>query len=125
MADKWLHEINDISDVTGSLLCSNHGGIIEDNCDFIEKDAKENIVLNVIRIMAAFNMKKMMLREVELIWTNYHIIAKNAPDFIIITFWQESSKPILSFDFTYFISREFLHIRIKINYFSFPFFFGL
>ena len=86
MVNRWLKEITDISGVEGLLLVSDNGHIVEKVGTKIEQRTLEQMGKRIIRIIAAHNLDEKSVKEIELIWNNYRILAMSAKTFTLIIF---------------------------------------
>lgn len=86
MVSHWLKEITAIADVEGVLLASNTGEIIENSAIYLDRSQLKQIASRVLKIMAAHDLDKRSVREVELIWEDYRILAMGAKSFVLIIF---------------------------------------
>ncbi len=94
MTAELLKDIVDIPGVTGVLVASNHGKVIEKIGLDIKEIILETIAIHILRIISAYHIKKRIVQEIELIWDDYHVIVKNSTQFVVITFC--NSKKALS-----------------------------
>lgn len=94
MANRWLNEIFDIEGVDAVFVSSNIGKIIDKNCKKLSNDKLEGIAVHLLRIVSANHMKGSIIKDIEIFWENYHIIAKISPQFILVSIC--SSPRILS-----------------------------
>jgi len=94
MSERWLREITDITGVEGALLVSSGGQIIENIGTPINRSDLEHISRHVLRIIASHDLVHKEIREIELGWSDYRILAMNTGKFIIIIFC--SSAKVLS-----------------------------
>ncbi len=86
MSERWLREITDISGVEGVLLVSSIGKFIENIGTPFDRDVIENISRNILRIVASHDLAEKQIKEVELAWYNYRILAMRTNAFVIIVF---------------------------------------
>jgi len=86
MVNRWLKEITDISGVEGLLLVSDNGHIIEKIGIELEQGVLEQMAKRIIRIIAANNLDEKFVKEIELIWHNYRVLAMSAKTFTLIIF---------------------------------------
>jgi hypothetical protein len=86
MVNRWLKEITDIKGVEGLLLVSDNGHIIEKIGIEFEQGVLEQMTKRIIRIIAAHNLDEISVKEIELIWNNYRILAMSAKTFTLIIF---------------------------------------
>ena len=84
MVNRWLKEITDITGVEGLLLVSDNGYIIEKVGIELEQGVLEQMAKRIIRIIAAHNLDEKFVREIELIWNNYRILAMSTKTFTLI-----------------------------------------
>ena len=90
MSDRWLREITDINGVEGVLLVSTGGQIIDKIGTQLDHSVLERISHHVMRIIASHNLARKEIREIELAWQEYRILAMNTAAFIIIIFYSSS-----------------------------------
>jgi hypothetical protein len=86
MLNRWLKEITDISGVEGALLISDNGHIIEKIGSTQEQALLEQISKLLLRMIKVHSMDEKSVKEIELIWYNYRILAMSAQTFTIIIF---------------------------------------
>lgn len=86
MASQWLKEITEINGVEGVYIVSNHGKIIEQVGLNVKEIVLEGIAIHLLRIISAYHLKKSVVTEIEVMWNNYHVIARNSNQFVVITF---------------------------------------
>lgn len=86
MVSRWLKEITDISGVEGVLLTSNEGDIIEKIGTQFDRARQEQIAQHILRIISAHHLDEKSVKEIELIWYNYRILAMSAKSFVVIIF---------------------------------------
>jgi len=90
MSDRWLREITDINGVEGVLLVSTGGQIIDKIGTQLDRSVLERISNHVMRIIASHNLARKEIKEIELAWHEYRILAMNTAAFIIIIFYSSS-----------------------------------
>jgi len=86
MVNRWLKEITDIAGVEGALLISDNGHIIERIGLQLDQGIQEQIAKRIIRVISAHNLDEKSVKEIELIWHKYRILAMSAKMFTIIIF---------------------------------------
>ena len=86
MVNRWLKEVADVTGVEGVLLVSDNGHIIEKIGTEYEQGTLEQITKRVMRIIAAHGLDEKSVKEIELIWYNYRILAMSAQTFTLIIF---------------------------------------
>ena len=86
MVNRWLKEISDVTGVEGALLVSDNGHIIEKIGTQLEQGTLEQMAKRIMRIIAAYNIDEKSIKEIELIWYNYRILAMSAQTFTFIIF---------------------------------------
>ena len=86
MVNRWLKEISDVTGVEGVLLVSDNGHIIEKIGTLPEQGTLEQITKRIMRIITAHNIDEKSIKEIELIWHNYRILAMSAQTFTFIIF---------------------------------------
>jgi hypothetical protein len=86
MTENWLKDIIDINGVDGVFIASNRGQVIEKVGIKLDDSVLEGVAIHVLRIISAYHVKKRIIKEVEIIWNNYRIIARNSNEFVIISF---------------------------------------
>ena len=86
MTENKLKDIIDINGVDGVFIASNRGQVIERIGIKLDNTALEEVAILVLRIISAYHVKKRIIKEVEIIWNNYRIIARNSNEFVIISF---------------------------------------
>lgn len=86
MSERWLREITDINGVEGVLLVSPGGQIIEKIGTQFDRSALERISRHILRIIASHDLAQKEIREIELAWYDYSILAMNTGTFIIVVF---------------------------------------
>ena len=86
MVNRWLKEISDVTGVEGALLVSDNGHIIEKIGTQLEQGTLEQMAKRIMRIIAAHNIDEKSIKEIELIWYNYRILAMSAQTFTFIIF---------------------------------------
>ena len=86
MISRWLKEITDIPGVEGVLLVSMNGKIIEKIGTQFDRSILEKISSHILRIISAYNLDKKVVKDIEVIWYDYQILAVSSKDFIIIIF---------------------------------------
>jgi len=84
MINRWLKEIMDIEGVEGLLLVSDNGHIVEKHGTDLERGTLEQLSKRIIRIIAAHGLDEKSVKEIELIWYDYRIIAMSANLFTVI-----------------------------------------
>lgn len=86
MVNRWLKEITDIAGVEGVLLVSDNGHIIENIGTDLDQGTLEQLTKRLMRIISAHNLDEKFVKEIELIWNNYRILAMSAKTFTLIIF---------------------------------------
>ena len=86
MTENKLKDIMDINGVDGVFIASNRGQVIERIGVKLDNSVLEEVAILVLRIISAYHVKKRIIKEVEIIWNNYRIIARNSNEFVIISF---------------------------------------
>ena len=86
MVNRWLKEITDIKGVEGALLVSDNSHIIEKIGIELDQGILEQMAKRIIRIISAHNLDEKHVKEIELIWYNYRILAMSAKTFTLIIF---------------------------------------
>lgn len=86
MVNRWLKEITDISGVEGALLVSDNGHIIEKIGTDQEQGELEQVSRVILRIISTHNLEEKSVKEIELIWSNYRLLAMSTQLFTIIIF---------------------------------------
>jgi predicted regulator of Ras-like GTPase activity (Roadblock/LC7/MglB family) len=86
MVNRWLKEITDITGVEGALLVSDNGHIIEKIGTQLEHGILVQMVKRILRIITVHNLDEKSVKEIELIWYNYRILAMSAKTFSLIIF---------------------------------------
>lgn len=86
MITQWLQEVMTVSGVEGVFVTSNRGQIIDKIGLSLNQSTLEGIAVHVLRIVSGYHVQKRSLKEIEIIWNNYRIIALNTQKFVIITF---------------------------------------
>ena len=86
MVNRWLKEITDVTGVEGAILVSDNGHIIEKIGTVPEPGTLEQIAKRIIRIITAHNLDEKSVKEIELIWHDYRILAMSAQLFTLIIF---------------------------------------
>lgn len=86
MTENHLKDIIDIDGVDGVFIASNRGQVIERVGIKLDTTVLEEVAILVLRIISAYHVKKRIIKEVEIIWNNYRIIARNSNEFVIISF---------------------------------------
>ena len=85
MANRWLNEIYEIEGVDAVIVSSNIGKIIDKICKKLTNDKLEGIALYLLRIVSANYLKGNVVKDIEIFWENYHVIAKISSKFILIS----------------------------------------
>jgi predicted regulator of Ras-like GTPase activity (Roadblock/LC7/MglB family) len=86
MVNRWLKEITEITGVEGALLVSDNSHIIEKIGTKLDQGILEQMAKRIIRIISAHNLDEKSVKEIELIWYNYRILAMSAKTFTLIIF---------------------------------------
>ena len=86
MITQWLQEVMTVSGVEGVFVTSNRGQVIDKIGLSLNQSTLEGIAVHVLRIVSGYHVQKRSLKEIEIIWNNYRIIALNTQKFVIITF---------------------------------------
>ena len=86
MSERWLREITEINGVEGVLLVSTGGQFIEKIGTQFDRSVLERISRHVLRIIASHNLARKEIKEIELAWHDYRILAMNTSMFIVIIF---------------------------------------
>jgi predicted regulator of Ras-like GTPase activity (Roadblock/LC7/MglB family) len=86
MMNRWLREITDIAGVEGVVLVSEDGQIIEKIGIELDKATLSHISTHVLRIIASFNIVEQEVKEIELIWSDYQLLAMSAGTIVLIIF---------------------------------------
>ena len=86
MVNRWLKEITDVTGVEGAILVSDNAHIIEKIGTVPEPGTLEQIAKRIIRIITAHNLDEKSVKEIELIWHDYRILAMSAQLFTLIIF---------------------------------------
>ena len=86
MTENHLKDIIDINGVDGVFIASNRGQVIERVGIKLDNTVLEEVAILILRIISAYHVKKRIIKEVEIIWNNYRIIARNSNEFVIISF---------------------------------------
>ena len=86
MENRWLKEVADVTGVEGVLLVSDNGHIIETIGTQLEQGTLEQMAKRILRIITAHNLDEKSVKEIELIWYNYRILAMSAQTFTFIIF---------------------------------------
>ena len=86
MPDRWLKEIKDIEGVEGVFVASNKGQLIQQVGLSFDHATLEGVAVHLLRIISAHYLLKRNVKEIEIIWDKYRVIAKNANEFIVISF---------------------------------------
>lgn len=86
MLNRWLKEISNVAGVEGAILVSDNGHIIETIGTQLEQGTLEQIAKRILRIITAHNLDEKSVKEIELIWYNYRILAMSAQTFTFIIF---------------------------------------
>jgi hypothetical protein len=86
MASRWLKEITDIAGVEGVLLVSNKGNIVDKIGTNFDYYTQKNIALHILRIISGYNLVQKSVKEIELIWYNYRVLAMSSRFFVLIIF---------------------------------------
>ncbi len=84
MINRWLKEILDTEGVEGLLLVSDNGHIVEKHGTDLELGTLEQLSKRIIRIIAAHGLDEKSVKEIELIWHDYSILAMSANIFTVI-----------------------------------------
>jgi len=88
MNNRWLQEIINIDSVEAVAVSSNIGKIIDKISKKISDDKLESVAIHLLRIISANHLKMHKIKDIEIYWENYHIIAKNSDQFVLISFCQ-------------------------------------
>ena len=86
MVNRWLKEITDVTGVEGAILVSDNAHIIEKIGTHPEQGTLEQIAKRIMRIITAHNLDEKSVKEIELIWHDYRILAMSAQLFTLIIF---------------------------------------
>jgi hypothetical protein len=86
MSERWLREITDINGVEGVLLVSLQGHFIEKMGTQFDRVVLEGISRNILRITESHELVEMQIKEVELAWYDYRILAMKTNNFALIIF---------------------------------------
>ena len=86
MVNRWLKEITDVTGVEGAILVSDNAHIIEKIGTVPEPGTLEQIAKRILRIITAHNLDEKSVKEIELIWHDYRILAMSAQLFTLIIF---------------------------------------
>jgi hypothetical protein len=84
MINRWLKEITAIDGVEGLLLVSDNGHIVEKLGTDLEHGTLEQLSKRIMRIIVAHRIDEKSVKEIELMWGNYRILAMSANIFTII-----------------------------------------
>ncbi len=84
--NRWLREITDIAGVEGVVLVSEGGQIIEKLGIQLDKATLSQISKHVLRIISSFNIVEQEVKEIELIWSGYQLMAMSAGTIVLIIF---------------------------------------
>jgi hypothetical protein len=84
--NRWLREITDIAGVEGVVLVSEGGQIIENIGIQLDKVTLSQISKRVLLIISSFNIVEQEVKEIELIWSDYQLMAMSAGTIVIIIF---------------------------------------
>jgi len=86
MVNRWLKEISEVAGVEGTLLVSDNGHIVEKIGTNLSQGELEQISRRIIRIIMAHDLDEKSVKEIELVWLNYRILAMSVKTFTIIIF---------------------------------------
>jgi len=86
MANRWLKEIVNIESVEAVVVSSNIGKIIDKISRNLNNDKLEWVAVHLLRIISANHLNNHRIKDIEIYWENYHIIAKNSAQFVLISF---------------------------------------
>jgi hypothetical protein len=86
MVNRWLKEISDVAGVEGLLLVSDNGHVVEKIGIDLDQGILEQLSKRIIRIIMAHNLDEKFVKEIEIIWNNYRILAMSVKTFTIIIF---------------------------------------
>jgi len=93
MVNRWLKEISDVAGVEGILLVSDNGHIVEKIGANLNQSDMEQISKRIVRIIIANDLEEKSVKEIELVWSNYRVLAMSVKTFTIIIFC-ESAKAL-------------------------------
>jgi hypothetical protein len=86
MSERWLREITDINGVEGVLLVSLGGRFIEKIGTQFDREILEAISRHILRMVASHDLADKQIKEVELAWHDYRILAMRTTNFALIIF---------------------------------------
>ena len=86
MTNRWLNEITNIKGVEAVLLVTNKGQIIEEYAPRFELSLLEQVSLTILRMFAVNRLLQKDVREIELVWYNFHITAMSSDILTMIIF---------------------------------------
>ena len=85
-----LNEINDVEGVEGVMVTTNVGRLVEKVGIETDLPRLETVAKHLLRVVASYHVKDRQVKEVELVWNNYRVIAVPRDDFLIMTFCDSS-----------------------------------
>jgi len=91
MSERWLREITDINGVEGILLVSSNGHFIEKIGIQFSREILDGISRNILRIVASHDLAEKQIKEVELAWHDYRILAMRTTSFVLILFCKSTN----------------------------------
>ena len=86
MESNWLDEIVEVEGVEGAFIASNRGQILMRQGMDLDLRTMEGIAVHILRIISSYYLAKRNLKEIEVIWNRYRIVARNTNEFVIVTF---------------------------------------
>jgi hypothetical protein len=86
MSENLLKQIKDIDGVEGVYIASNKGNVLIRLGLSLDTSVLEKVAIHLLRILSVYHIKKRTIKEIELIWDEYRIIARNSDEFIIVAF---------------------------------------
>jgi hypothetical protein len=90
MPENLLKQITDIEGVEGVYISSNKGNVLMRLGLSLDTSVLERVAVHLLRILSVYHLKKRTIKEVEIIWDDYRIIARNSTEFIIVAFCRSS-----------------------------------
>lgn len=86
MANHWLKEISAVTGVEGILLVTDNGHIVDKIGTTLDSNVLDQLSKRIVRIISAYNLDERSVKEIELVWYNYRILAMSAKFFTVIIF---------------------------------------